>query len=418
MEESVLKNIPTKKGVYLFKDKKGNVLYVGKAVNLKERIRQHFRSKNPKIQKLLETASDIEYIVLDSEAEALLKEAELIKKFDPLFNQLLRDDTQYFYVGFTKEIYPKIFVTHQPHKYTAEFIGPFTEGQALKKILKIIRQEIPFCTCLKPHLSTCLNAHLGLCYGWCCKKNEIGDKDLYSENIRKIKEILSGNLKTIKKKLLKELKNFLLKDEIEKASRIKNQIIAINKILEQTNLIKSFNKEEEKINILKVLKDLKDLLHLDKIPYFIEAYDISHHSGKEKVGIRVVFKEGKYDKSNLRKFRIKTIIKPDDPRMIYEVLKRRFNHPEWGTPDLILIDGGKTQLKFAIEALKEAGVEDKIKVIAYAKPNQLLFYNLQKDPLKLEDLPYNLRSFIKSIDKIAHRAVIKYHRQLKERKLK
>lgn len=418
MKEDVLKNIPSKKGVYLFKDKTGNVLYVGKAVNLKERIKQHFKSTNPKIQQLIETAHDIEYILLDSEAEALLKEAELIKKFDPIFNQLLRDDTQYFYVGFTKENYPKVFVTHQPHKYNAEFIGPFTEGSALRKILKIIRKEIPFCTCSRPHLSTCLNAHLGLCYGWCCRKNEIGDRKIYLENIKKIKEILTGNLKEIKKKLLNELENYLRKDDIERAVRIKNQILAIDKILEQTNLIKSISSEEEKINILKVLKDLKDLLNLDKIPYFIEAYDISHYSGKEKVGIRVVFKEGKYDKSGLRKFRIRTVIKADDPRMIYEVLKRRFNHPEWGMPDLILIDGGKIQLKFALQALKDYAIEDKIKVIGYAKPNQLIFYNLQKDPIKLDNLPYNLKSFIKAIDKIAHRAVIKYHRQLREKKLK
>lgn len=418
MLEKIQKNIPSKTGVYLFKDRKGNVLYVGKAVNLKERIKQHFKSNNPKIHQLIKSTSNIEYIVLDSEAEALLKEAELIKKFDPLFNQLLRDDSQYFYIGFTMETYPKIFITHQPHKYKAEFIGPFTEGSALRKILKIIRKEIPFCTCLKTHNSTCLNAHLGLCYGWCCKKNEIGDKELYLENIKKIKELFGEDLKKIKIDLLKELKNSLSKDEIEKAAKIKNQIVAINKILEQTNLIKSISKEEEKINILKVLKDLKDLLGLEVIPYFIEAYDVSHHSNKDKVGIRVVFKEGRYDKTGLRKFRIKTVIKPDDPRMVYEVLKRRFNHPEWGRPDLLLVDGGRIQLKFALQALKEAGLEEKIGVIAYAKPKQLIFYNLQKGPLKLESLPYNLRSFIKSIDKIAHRAVIKYHRRLREKRLK
>lgn len=414
MKEDIIKNIPPKTGVYLFKDKKGNVLYVGKAVNLKERIKQHFKSKNYKIQQLLESSANIEYIVLDSEAEALLKEAELIKKFDPVFNQLLRDDTQYFYVGFTKEAFPKIFITHQPHKYKAEFIGPFTEGSALRKILKIIRKEIPFCTCLKPHKSTCLNANLGLCYGWCCRKDDIGDQNLYAQNIKKIKDLLTKDLNEVKRNLLKEMKEYLEKDEIEKASKIKREIIAINKILEQTNLIKPFSKEEEKINILKVLKDLKDFLKLEKIPYFIEAYDISHYSGAYRVGIRVVFKEGKYDKSGLRKFRIKTVEKPDDPRMIYEVLKRRFKHPEWGMPDLILVDGGKIQLKFALQALKEANLDEKVKLIAYAKPNKLIFYSLNKDPIKLENLPYNLRSFINAIDKIAHRAVIKYHRKIRE----
>lgn len=417
ISKNILEKIPHKIGVYMFKNKQGEILYIGKAVDLKERIKQHLKSTNPKIQELIKSAEDVEIILLDSEAEALLKEAELIKKFDPLFNQLLRDDSQYFFVGFTKEIYPKVFVTHQPQKYNAEFIGPFTEGSALKKILHIIRKEIPFCTCFKPHISTCLNANLGLCYGWCCKEKEKGDPNLYNQNIKKIKQILKGNLKEIKKKLLKELKKLVEKDEIEKAVKIQKQIIAINKILNQTNLIKTLSTEEERLNKIKILKDLKILLNLEKIPHLIEAYDISHYSGDYKVGVRVLIKDGEYDKSGLRKFRIKTVLKPDDPRMIYEVLKRRFKHLEWGLPDLILVDGGKIQLKFALKALEETGFTGKIKIISFAKPKNLLYYHLNKQPISLENLPYNLKSFIKLIDKIAHRAVIKYHRKLREKKL-
>jgi len=412
----ILTKIPPKIGVYLFKNKKGEILYVGKAVNLKERIKNHLKSENPKIKELINSSDDIEFIVLDSEAEALLKEAELIKKFDPPFNQLLRDDTQYFYIGFTKEKYPKVIVTHQPQKYNAEYIGPFTEGSSLKKILKIIRKEIPFCTCLKPHSNNCLNSNLGLCYGWCCKKDEIGDEKLYRANIKKIKEILKGDLKEIKRKLLKELEKLVEKDEIEKAIKLQKEILAINKIMNQTNLIKTLTKEEEKINKIKVLKDLKDLLNLDKIPHLIEAYDISHYSGDFKVGIRILLRDGEYDKNGLRKFRIRTVLKPDDPRMIYEVLKRRLKHKDWEMPDLILIDGGKVQLKFALQAVKESGLENNIRVISFAKPKSLIYHDLNKPPISLDDLPYNLKSFIKIVDKMAHRAVIKYHRKIRERK--
>ena len=344
MLEIDLKKIPTKIGVYLFKNKKEGILYVGKAINLRERIKNHLKSTNPKIVELIKSTDYLEYIVLDSEAEALLKEAELIKRFDPPFNQLLRDDTQYFFVGFTKEKFPKVFVTHQPQKYNAEFIGPFTEGSALRKILKIIRREIPFCTCLKKHYGTCLNASLGLCYGWCCKEGEVGEEKIYSRNIKKIKQILKGDLKKIKKELLDELEKELNKNNLEKAMKIKREIQAINKILEHTNLIKEIS-EEEKFNKMKILKDLQLLLKMDKIPNRIEVYDISHFSGAYKVGVMVVFKEGLYSKKDLKKFRIKTVIKPDDPRMIYEVLKRRFNHSEWGIPDLILIDGGRGQFR-------------------------------------------------------------------------
>lgn len=409
-----LKQIPAKTGVYLFKDSKGNVLYVGKAVNIRERIKSHLKSTNPKITELINSADSLEYIILDSEAEALLKEAELIKKFDPIFNQLLRDDTQYFFVGFTKEKFPKVFITHQPKKYNAEFIGPFTEGSALRKILKIIRREIPFCTCIRSHYGTCLNASLGLCYGWCCKEGEVGDEKLYLKNIKKIKKILRGDLKKIKKELLDELEEELNKNNLEKAIKIKREIQAINKILEHTNLIKEISTEQEKLNRIKILKDLQILLKMDKIPNVIEAYDISHFAGDYKVGVMVVFKEGVYSKKDLKRFRIKTVMKPDDPRMIYEVLKRRFNHPEWGIPDLILIDGGKTQFSFANKAVKEAKLYN-VKIIAIAKPRGLLYYDENKQPINLNKLPKNLADFIKLLDRITHRKVINYHRKLREK---
>ncbi len=415
MKDLDLKQIPNKIGVYIFKDKNGDVLYVGKAVNIRERIKNHLKSSNPKIIELIKNSETLEYLILESEAEALLKEAELIKKFDPPFNQLLRDDTQYFFVGFTKEKYPKVFITHQPQKYNAEYIGPFTEGSSLKKILRIIRKEIPFCTCLKKHYGNCLNSSLGLCYGWCCKEDEIGDERLYSKNIKKIKKILKGDLRKLKKELLDELEKAIINDELEKANRIKKEVQAINKILEHTNLIKELETEEEKLNRIKILKELQLLLKMNKLPNFIEVYDISHFSGNYKVGIRVVFKEGEYSPKDLRKFKIKTVIKPNDPKMIYEVLKRRFKHLDWGIPDLILIDGGKPQLSFAIKALKETNYYNNVKIISIAKPRMVLYYDINKNPISLKDLPFSLANFIKLLDKITHRKVINYHRKIREK---
>jgi excinuclease ABC subunit C len=406
-----IKSIPEKTGVYIFKDKNGKVLYVGKALNLKERIKQHLNSKNLKIIDLLNRAKNLECLVLDSEAEALIKEAELIKKFDPEYNHLLKDDTQYFYVCFTKEDYPKVFVTHQPQRYDCDYIGPFTEGRAIKTILKIIREDIPFCTCLKPHSKSCINSLLGLCYGWCCKKGEVGDKKLYNENIEKIKKILSGDLKKYKKELLKKLEDAIEKNDLNLGLKIKKEINAINKITSNINLIK----ERRDIRNIKILKDLKNLLSLKKIPYVIEAYDIAHFSGAYKVGIMIRFKNGEYDKSGLRRFRIKTVLKPDDPKMIYEVLNRRLKHKEWGIPDLILVDGGIQQYKEALRAVVDNNLEKYVKIISLAKPKNLLYYSKNKKPIELDKIPVNLKNFIKLLDKRAHLEVLRYHRKLREK---
>ena len=404
------REIPNKIGVYLFKDKRGKVLYIGKAINLKERISQHLKSKNQKIKLLIQETKDLEYLVLDSEAEALLKEAELIKKFDPKYNHLLKDDTQYFYVCFTKEKYPKILITHQPQKYNCEAIGPFTEGISLRKILKLIRKEIPFCTCLYQHPRNCLNALLDLCYGWCCQKGKTGDPKLYQANIEKIKKILTGNLKELKEKLLLDLEKAIADDNLELGAKIKKEILAINKIMEHTGLIKEDGNEK-----LKVLKMLKNFLGLKKLPYLIEAYDISHLAGNYKVGVRVLFKNGEYDKEGLRRFKIKTVLKPDDPKMIYEVLNRRFKHQDWTLPDLILIDGGKIQYSQALKALKDNNLEKYVKIISLAKPSLLVYHSLDKPPLELKSAPKELNNFLKLIDQRAHQAVLSYHRRLREK---
>ncbi len=190
--------------------------------------------------------------------------------------------------------------------------------------------------------------------------------------------------------------------------------MAINKILTHANLISDI-RQDFKINRLKVLKELQLLLNFHKLPHLIEGYDISHLAGKDKVGIRVLFRDGEYDKNGLRRFRIKTILKPDDPKMIYEVLNRRLRHLEWELPDIILIDGGKIQFQEALKAVKENNLENSVKIISLAKPKGEIFYDPEKPPLKMASLPIYLRNFLKLINKKAHLAVLRYHRQLREK---
>lgn len=411
-----LKNIPSKTGVYLFKDKNGNVLYVGKAKNLRNRLKQYFLSPSLKVKKLLEETEKIEFLETENEALAIFKESDLIKKFNPPYNQLLRDDTRYFYLVFTQETFPKVLITHQPEKFkTKEIIGPFFEGSSLKEILKIIRKEIPYCTCLIPHSRTCLNALLNLCFGFCCQKTiNFSKKDIhhYNENLKIIKKIFTSDLSNLKKSLLNQMKTLLKEDKLEEAERLKRAYLAIKKIEIHQDLIKEKETFLMEHQIRKILVKLKEKFGLEKLPHRIEALDISHFAGKEKVGVIVTFLDGEYEPSLLRKFKIKTVLKPDDPRMIYEVLKRRFRHQEWGLPDLILVDGGKIQLKFALKALEESGL--KIKIIALAKPKENVYYDFEKAPFNLKE-DQELRDFILSLDKKTHQIVIKYHRQKREK---
>lgn len=407
-------NIPKSPGVYFFKDKQGNVLYVGKAKNLKKRIHQYFYSNSLKIKKLLESAETIEFIETKSEAEAIFKESDLIKKLNPPFNQLLRDDSKYFYVVFTQETLPRVFVTHQIEKYqTSEIIGPFPEGQSLKTILRIVRKSIPYCTCKEKHLRPCLNSMLGLCYGWCCLKNaEIDDEKikLYNKNLSLIKKILTGNLTELKKEILIKIEKYLKQNKIDLADNFRKIYLSLKKIEETQDLIKDKESILLEHKNRKILLLLKKIFKLEKIPHLIEAYDVSHYAGKEKVGVCVAFLDGIYQPKLLKKFKIKTVLKPDDPRMIYEVLKRRLKHKEWGIPDLILVDGGKIQFKFAKKAIQENNLN--IGLIALAKPKKEVYYDLDKK-IFLKDFP-EIRDFILSIDQKAHQVVLKYHKNKRE----
>jgi len=164
-------------GVYIFR-KGSEPLYIGKAANLKKRLASYFQkgSAQPiKIRQMLEEATRLQIIKTDSEVEALIKEAELIKRYRPKYNALMRDDKTYFFVGVTREAFPKIFVTHQPvPKVRARYLGPFTSGTAVQGTLKLLRRVFPYCTCKRPHKRPCLNAELGRCLGYCCSPRHLG----------------------------------------------------------------------------------------------------------------------------------------------------------------------------------------------------------------------------------------------------
>ena len=427
------KKIPTGPGVYFFRDKQRRILYIGKAVNLRNRLKSYFAKQpdNPRIAKLLEEATSVDWQITDSEIEALISESQLIKKYRPPFNIMLRDDKQYFYVGFTNEQFPKIFLSHQIQntKYkilNTKFILPFTDGSALKTTLRLLRRIFPYCTCKQKHNNYCLNYHIGKCGGICCLKQSepnsktqiLNFKNEYKKNIWAIKDILSGKRTSLIKKLEKEMISLAKKEKFEEAAELRDKIEKLKKVFENAQillnakyLILNTRSGHKQAN---PLIELQAVLNLPYLPKRIEGYDISNIQGKFATGAMVVFVDGKPDKNQYRKFKIKTGNESNDIAMLKEILTRRFNHPEWPFPDLIIIDGGKGQLNASLEILKSLNL--KMSVIALTKDEKHrgshIYVGTKKAAVPLKQLPLTVKNLILQVDAEAHRFAISYYRKL------
>ncbi len=454
------KKFPKNSGVYFFRDKNRRVLYTGKAANLKNRLNSYFNKNlgNPRLHKMLETAKGVDWQETDSEIEALILESQLIKKYRPPFNVMLRDDKQYFFVGFTKERFPKLIITHQPPKkfivysdqftenkklpvnqlktehwsLSTNFIGPFTDGTALRVTLRLLRRIFPYCTCKQKHNNRCLNYHIGNCFGFCCLKKEATAKQVmvYKKNIAAIKEILSGKKKSLIKRFEKEMNALAGKGNLEKAIESRDKIEKLKIIFKNAQILKEIGRKET--GGFNTLAELKEVLRLSAPPRRIEGYDISNIQGEFATGAMVVFTDGQPDKNEYRKFKIRT--EGGDTGMLQEIMIRRFNHPEWRYPDLILIDGGRGQLNAAIAAtskqiqmtkilpIRQKRIEDPRSarpigtIIALTKniehKGSHIYTSNKKTAVPLKNLSPAVRNLILQIDSEAHRFAINYYRKL------
>lgn len=381
-----IKGAPTEPGVYTFYQ--GNkVLYIGKAANLKNRLKSYLKITDIKTEMLHEEADRLEYVILNSEIEALIEESRLIKERKPKLNVLWMDDKTYSYVYFTKEKFPKILLGHQnlkarlAKKLSATKIGPFTDGGMLRTVMKILRRPFPYCTCMQSHLRDCLNAQIGKCLGACCSKATSRQPlvaSRYLKNIRAIKAILTGK---------KTLKN--ISDEKEQS--------ALNKIQEHRDFVSTSESKPEELDISSIKK--------------VECYDNSNFAGKEAVGAMTALVKTDFgwqsDKNSYRKFKIKNTPTRDDPRMIGEILERRINHLEWPFPDLIIIDGGVTQYNAAKKVLSHHPEASSIKLVSYAKP--------QKRVIGVMSASKELRELIERAIYQTHNFVIRFHRQVRSK---
>ena len=428
MNEGVLRNktlsLPSGSGVYLFRELKNKPLYIGKALNLKNRVKNYLKTNDTRLKKMISKSKRVDYIETRSDIEALILESQLIKKHRPFFNIVLRDDKQYSFVVFTEENCPKIFTTHQPHvfKYLnieiSNSVGPFTDGGALKTTLQFLRRIFPYCTCRQLHNNYCLNYHIGKCPGFCCLKDgsqKTADKKMvYMSNVKAIRDILSGKKVSLIKSLKKEMGQLAKSGELEKAIELRNKIVSLERIFENAKIIKNSD----------ILKEhhsrLESLLKLKKPIIRIEGYDVSNIQGAHATGSTVTFVNGLPDKNFYRKFKIQTKQTPDDIAMLKEILERRFRHTEWPFPDLILVDGGKGQVNTAIKTLKKLAI--KIPVVGISKNERHIGHRLiipgRKTPLPLTNPSPADRNLLLQIDSEAHRFAIGYYRKIHRQILK
>lgn len=413
-----LKELPKNPGVYIYRDSLRHIIYVGKAVNLKNRVSSYFKSKDLdiKTEKLVENIESLEWIVCDSEIEALLLESELIKRYKPKYNIEWKDDKNYCYIKFTKEDYPRVSVVRQVVDDKADYLGPYIDAAAVRLSLKALRKIFPFCTCFLSPDKICLYYHLGLCKGH-------GDKYIssldYKANIANLISFLNGKKIDVKKNFEKEMKKYSTNKEYEKAAEVRDRINALSSV-RSGHVIE--DKRELKTDT--ALEKLKVALKMDAIPDRMECYDISNIFGRAAVGSMVVFERGVPKKSDYRRFEIKTVKRIDDFAMHQEVLKRRFGRMGHSkdksfskVPELLIIDGGKGQLSAAMEIL--APLKISVRVIGLAKRLEEVFYVDDNGKFQRVIFPENSESrfLLQRIRDEAHRFAITYHRNLRSKEL-
>ncbi len=535
-----LATLPDNPGVYLMKNQDGTIIYVGKAVNLKNRVRSYFRTLPPdalKTKALVRNIADFEYIIVDNEVEALVLECNLIKKYRPKYNISLKDDKTYPYLKITNEDYPRVIITRNYIKDGGKYFGPYPSVTVLRETLELLRSIFPFRVCKQRTFTNdrpCLNYQIKRCYAPCCGKIS---KEDYAQLIAKINDFFDGKHEELLADLTKQMNEAAENLHFEQAARLRDQIRGIERAINDQKAVLSGNDDkdvlglamganevivqiffiragkivgrenyalhdaidggkaeilaafikqfyldnqfippnillEDELSEAEILqtwlsekrggkvqftvpkrgqqKELVDLvvrnaeeellkkreraladserlndalaelqaaLHLPRLPKRIECYDISNTQGTESVASMVVFVDGKAKKDQYRKFRIKTVIGPNDFASMNEVLLRRLGHMDTDVkfakdnPDLIIVDGGKGQLAFALKALAEMGYND-IPIAGLAKKEEILFLPNEDEGVYL---PRDSQALylVQRIRDEAHRFAITFHRSLR-----
>lgn len=448
--KSKIQNLPKNPGVYVFYGgksaqggfRKTQVLYVGKAASLRDRVKSYFSGHDTRetVSVMLPQIAGIKIHQTDTVLEALILESRLIKKLRPKYNAMGKDDKSFCYFAITCEEYPRVLILRKtdlaknpkseilkrldlsrpkrPKKIGsryAKIYGPYTSKKQMEIALKMLRKIFPFHSNNQKTEKGCLDFELGRCPG--PHAGAIAKAE-YMKNIRGIRMILEGKKKALIKKLEKEMKEYAARHEFEKAADVRNKVFALKHIQDIALLSRN---EDFQFSISNFQANSKLKIPNSK-SFRIEAYDISSISGQYAVGSMVVFKNNEPDKSQYRKFRIKTIEGSDDVGMMREALSRRFKN-NWLKPDLILLDGGTGHLRMAEKLLQEMKLSIPIMAVAKGKSRKSLNFQFsilnQFSISKFSSLKNitNNKNLIKKIMDEAHRFALDYHRKLSRKEL-
>lgn len=381
--------LPDKPGVYFFIKGK-QILYIGKATSLKDRVKSYFGSdlietRGPILVDMVFNAEKIDFQVTDSVLEALILEANLIKKHQPKYNTKEKSDKSFNFVCITKEELPKVVVLRgknlNPSLYSGVF-GPYTSGSQLREALKIVRKIFPFLDeKSKNYMEFYKQINL---------VPDLSDRGIYLENIKNIKLFFEGKKKIILRNLQKEMKAYAKARAFEKAGELKRQIFAL-----------------QHINDIALLRN--EIPASSSSAFKIEAYDIAHMGGKNMVGVMTVVGDGEAIKSEYKKFKIRTQSDANDTGALKEVLERRLAHTEWAYPSLIVVDGGVAQLNTARAVLKKINAQ--IPLVSVLKDEK----HKPKDIMGDREFSLKYQRQILLANSEAHRFAIAYHKKMRNR---
>lgn len=392
-------------GVYLMRDNRGRVIYVGKANSLKKRLLSYLAADlAQKTAALMSRVADIKFKLCVSEAMALLLEASLVRALKPKYNISLKDDKSFPLVKISEEEFPCVYITRKRDGGAGRYLGPYTNAKLLKDALKIIRRSFTYRSCRRLPKQSCIYYKINLCPAPCVGKIS---RQEYRGIINSIILILEGKTSLLARKLTKQMQERSKAFDFEGAARKRDQLAVLSEISAGSG---NFNRRAE-------LEDLKDRLGLKKLPARIEGFDISNLSGKQSVGSMVSFRDGIPDKNNYRRFRIKDFTGIDDYKMLGQIVSRRYARlikENKALPDLLLIDGGKGHLLTAAQKLKELHLN--IPLVSIAKEKENIYSSQRSGILNLpKDSP--AMNLIRKVRDEAHRFALGYHRLLRRKGL-
>ncbi|HLC94242.1 MAG TPA: GIY-YIG nuclease family protein [Patescibacteria group bacterium] len=425
-----LATIPHQPGVYLFMHR-NTPIYIGKATHLKSRIISHFYQKkvNPKEKLIFQNTDHIRVIPMMSDFEALLLEAKLIKKYEPKYNVVWKDNKSYLYIKITiHEQYPKIFSTRKENDGESLYFGPFGSSRKVEKLIRELRKISPFCTQKKISKYPCFYSKIGLCSPCPNSVEQKRDaerglsKKIYRANIRRVITILKGKGENVQKELEKKMNAYKKREDYEAGIMMRDKLFFLHELFSEksfddVDIYENIEKNQKKLfeETAHFLKKAFDKNMIDRQHIKIECFDISNLFGKEAVGSMVTFINGIPQKNQYRRFKIKTVSRISDIHMLKEVLSRRFKRAEWEFPHLIVVDGGAPQVRAAGEVLHSLHLD--IPLIGFAKnPDRIVYPNRHKDFFSTQKDSLFFRELIRLRNE-SHRFAKKYHLLMRKKKL-